>query len=572
MLQTLGEFVAGKVMANLVCDTVMSSVDAGMLTLSQGEKIIDRIGVSLGVIKTRKGDKKKGLKGRIRARLGTHNVVNIPGPVPGVKEHKVMQDIVVMSYPGHELDAKYVELIIGTKPKFFNVSYVKDGFIASLYRTEGDLEISDLTAYSEALKDQMAIFFFSHTAPENESDYNPFPVIESEGHISLVAYLYGDFNLYKNVDAKHTPASNAWTAHFKPKFDHYQEILDSADPERIYKAMNKSVVIDEMTAAMGENTGLILFSNVEKDLAFEHNEMGENFDWGYVSNTLGFGDKVVVPEPEPEPEPAPKSALDALHGRGTPKASSVPVKPPAPPAPAEKKEVTPVKKEEEPPFEIEGDKAMATATIPATYKELRLPESYRTQNHKTKKKWWEDNLGHPPSNYKEMSTVVKVEVKTGSVPAVKQADKVAPITNAPPKLVIASVTPTKVVPKQPDIAIENIMNAKEKELALSLCVKALDHGSVPIDHPAMLKASEMKEPKFSESVGFKDGLKEMIGYSDNTLRELIKSHPKATLLLLKELRFELVTAWLSKATKPNIIPATPEQVAALAGKYPAKTA
>lgn len=176
-------------------------------------------------------------------------------------------------------------------------------------------------------------FYWAADLPSKymESDLQPFVLLSQKMSrpdrealdIPLIALLMeGDFSRYYYKETGHVDAWNVSEKFFKPKVEQLWR-LTNGNLDKVYEELSADHVKDEVGNVFTTNGNIVLVFANGKDIKYEKSDTCRQFEWGWVSNTYGWGKKTAVENMGDllKGAAAPLvSAVKAVEGLGTPKA------------------------------------------------------------------------------------------------------------------------------------------------------------------------------------------------------------------------------------------------------------
>lgn len=397
----------------------------------------------------------------------------------------------------------------------------------------------DLTTFNELqanAKDASALFFFANNGPDDgtwsAADIQPY-VYEADGKVIVAGFIEGDFNAYDTVKGS-TEHRVLWDSHVVP-------ILTKAFK---YAGGNIDNFVEDISDSTTEKTLLntashrgvfaLLCAN-GATVTFAQNDLGGEFEWGAVSNTLGYSDAPAEPEPvktpEPEPEQKKPSVLKRFSAIVKTSAPSEPAPPKAEPEklPDGVHKVTP----KAPDAVIVNASVPSVKTLTALPKKITVPPGL---HGKKRKQWFRSALGlnsrdSLPVGWETMKEIVITPktMKLGDL----QAEKASSIPAAAP-------TPTTPPPaEKPEEKRPMVLPAEVRHKVNEHILKFLDNKSNVIPSPQEIVDIEKRHKSFTEQLGIT--LEEVLRWPTPAVADLIMKFPFAGALLFSELRRNLVT-------------------------------
>lgn len=394
----------------------------------------------------------------------------------------------------------------------------------------------DLTTFNELqtnAKDASALFFFANNGPADgtwsEADIQPF-VYEADGKVIVAGFIEGDFSGYDTVKGS-TEHRVLWDSHVVP-------ILTKAFK---YAGGNIDNFVEDISDSTTEKTLLntaghrgvfaLLCANGEV-VSFAQNDLGGEFEWGAVSNTLGYSDAPAEPEPVKVPEPEPEKKPSVL------KRFSAIVKTSAPSEPAPSKaepeklpdgvhKVTP-----------KTDPVIVNTSVPVVKTLTALPKKIPVPpglHGKKRKQWFRSALGLNSRDALPVGWETMKEV-TFTPKTMKLGDLKAENVTTPAATPTTPVTPpvTKPEEKRPMVLPESTRHKVNEHI-----LKFLDNKSNVIPSPQEIVNIELRHKSFTEQLGLK--LDDVLRWPTADVAELIQKFPYAGALLFSELRRNIVT-------------------------------
>jgi hypothetical protein len=151
------------------------------------------------------------------------------------------------------------------------------------------LTVDKWMTLQESLKDQKAIFYLSNiTNVIPEEDKQPIVLLFSEaGDPLIVGVLEGEFPS-SNDSSSHTPeyrAAQKLMLRFKKEYK-----LFGNDMAKMWESIKDPSTHDEIVSGLIGHRGAIgLFLSTGHSVSFaKDNDLGDDFQWGYCSNTFGY--------------------------------------------------------------------------------------------------------------------------------------------------------------------------------------------------------------------------------------------------------------------------------------------
>lgn len=393
-------------------------------------------------------------------------------------------------------------------------------------------ESSNITAAVKGLKDNtMLVHFSKYESGTNETDIQPYVVLKREDESPLmVCVIEGVFPNFDQKGSGHDQHFHVFSK-FRERLEAMYELANN-DLDKVYDFIQKPTFrtdIESMFAARGT---ISIIDAKGRTKTFARNDLGAQFPWGYVSNTLGYKEADVkdVPKEEAKKEDPLAALMTQAHEQVADKPQEVkePPKESVQPAPAV---VLPEGKKVTPPVHIQAKKLRG---------------------------WYKSNAGFEPSNWHERPTVVsrlardikslsalKAIAPTEAVPQpTKETAPEAPtpdVKEAPP-----APTPAPTPAPAQEAAVEKnvpLLSAEEKKLFKEYLehadtVKILDRHSRIISDPTKI-AEMQKYPDFAEATGIK-GLADTYAWPFDIYFDLAQLAPKVVSLLCWNYRNEIM--------------------------------
>ena len=430
--------------------------------------------------------------------------------------------VIVVKNHGLLVPAKAVETLLSVKSNTFGVSVVtKDekGFLNLTAIQDGNpADAKTLGEIQQEYKDAPVIFM-TDTLNKGylQEDLQPFQLISNkDDEPELVVFMAGEYNDFAKKDSTHTGAFFAAHEYLRPKMLKLYD-LHGADISKVMLDMDDPSFKMEMERLGTTDTSVVFMASSGKIKAFSRNENKRSFDWGWMSNHLGYVEVAKKEEVKTKvEEPKKLSLLDKLKGKK---------------APDEPKAEEPAPKVEEPVKEPEKVAEPKKADVPNPddqFENIPVPQSF---TNKQLRGWFHSTLGMVPPNYKKLKTVAvkkKSSVKsfaelksTTANPPVKQEDKpttVTPVKEDPKRETKDTPVPVHNEP----LPMIPAADLKKVELVLKSpkVVKLLDSVSEEIVPLSMFAALEKDTPTFNEQVALDGGLERTFNWDWELLTQL----------------------------------------------------
>lgn len=394
-----------------------------------------------------------------------------------------MQDTVVVRNAGKVLPDDFINLLL-KDVKSTGTAIIKGGKLILdriAYSTEEPPPtLDDFKAIQEEFKDCLAIHFFS-TKERNTTSLQPYEVlVGTDTKPSLVLFLDGEFNNFKQADSTNLEDFFAADKMIIP----YLKKLAKGNEGKLELLLNElnddvnKMMLTNSIVSKGSIT--LVCPSWPEPITMDKNSGGSTFPWGWVSNTHGYT------EQPPQQAPAESGGL-LRRGR---RALSSTVAPAPQPAPEPIKE-TPT----EGPVEAKpGPKSDLEAAI-AENKEREAEHEFISPppelHGKRRKNWFQQNCTYVPSNYFEAdsSAPAKKTIKSLSDLPKPKAEITVTSTHIPDETVGPKV-PAEAVPEVKDPA-----KLKSELITLDRNNKAMD-----IDIK-QVQALEAKHGNFLDMIG-----------------------------------------------------------------------
>lgn len=305
------------------------------------------------------------------------------------------KSVIVIQKAGLITNAAYLSRVFKEYSSYMGAALVYDGKLQVAKNREGAPNQQAVTEITEVFgKDADIAFSFAKADKDIfEEDMMPFEVLKDASGAAIMACLMdGGFQGYSVVKSTHT--------------DEYHCVQEFIIPKmaKLYKGCGNDLkalmeeLKDPITAKDFQNSwtdkGNITFMSTEGPpvTISSNNTEKTKFNWGWVSNSLGYIEQTapekVVEGPAPAPD-KPMSVLDKLKAKAAGMTGSAAVKPDGLPA------------------ETKTDAAAIVAASNDEYEEVSLPPQAKDWVNKEKIQWWNSEVGYKPDGYKEMKTKVK---------------------------------------------------------------------------------------------------------------------------------------------------------------------
>lgn len=189
------------------------------------------------------------------------------------------------------------------------------------------VDVDNLMAMQEELKPNPAYFFFSNLPKDTPSqNFQPF-VMKDDEDVPWAAFMIeGDFASHAGKEGK-TEEFELFTSILKEDLETYLESV-GFDLTKLHTKINAGRFEKIFEREIGHRGVCLLVIVGHDGIVMGKNELSEQFDWGWSTQTLGFGE-VKEQEPVPEEKPVVKSLASRFANRAkaaTPKAAEEPKK------------------------------------------------------------------------------------------------------------------------------------------------------------------------------------------------------------------------------------------------------
>lgn len=425
--------------------------------------------------------------------------------------NSIGKQTIVTINAGHQAPVELLKLLLDKKPTAFGFSIqnVEDGEPdLSIERSEEIPTLEMLTQMNEGSKPWPVQLYFSYVEGISADSIQPFVLTDSEGDAFMTIAVEGVFSKFGEPTTE-TEEHNFVTSLIIPTVNEYLELTDYDLPKVLKQLSGDSFNKTSFLSNIDHRAVLSILPIVGDPIFLGKNELGQDYEWGTVSQRHGFGD--AKQDPAPIITAAPKKTKGWWKRDDVKAADGVPVEPikeepkEAPKEPAKE----PQKQEPKPSVPTVQPKKEEPAKSTAI-----RPPSWCHSNQDCKNFY--KALGVPvPQNLKKRLPVIPL--KNADLDFEKMDSKSLQalvlqiqLANSQPKT-SAAVTPAPAEVKAADAknldkAIEDrnltILDKKKLDQALDFVDKYLDGNGQVMDHPKESQKLESKIPTLSESLGY----------------------------------------------------------------------
>lgn len=383
-----------------------------------------------------------------------------------------------------------------------------------------------------------AVFFF-HDDPDptgpNLDDIQPFPLTlngeDGEQQHILASFMEGDFPRDYPVN-EHGDAFNLFNDVVGPTLSELAELTDcdlSKIMPKLDSPLKKNIFLNNVS-----HRGHFVFLPAEGDpLKFGKDNnataIDKSFDWGWVSNTVDLiqEKKASVPEVKSEVSSPKKSKFTM--GKKTTAEHSIPVK-----EPEEQKPVHTKEEIQTPPSSTAVKVGMKSLTVPTNL------------NNKNLKRWFTSHLGQLPTNWRSLKTIDVPDTLGGDAKPKEPIKSFSEIKKEDVKTVPAKSTVRE------KFEPSNYLDGKERTAAFDYITKHMGYTSENMPKPEDIQKVEAKMETFTQCMGIAPS--ELFNWTVADIMGLAKEHPKASGMLIVQLRRLWMTALQNTPKKPSVVP------------------
>jgi hypothetical protein len=381
---------------------------------------------------------------------------------------------------------------------------------------EKDPDPTALSVVEQQYPESDAVYFFGDEPVNGDTNrLQPYVLLFGQDNKTplLIAFLDGDFSGISPEGSKMDKIHRMVEKFLIPKISQLHR-LAGGSLDKVLEELKTDLEQTTLLATCKEGSIITLMTWDGKITSFTKGEGNTRaYDWGWVSDHFGYGEK--VPEPEPK-----KSGLAAIFGGGSTKPSAIPPQP--------------TKGKEEPVIEA-GDK-------PMTAKEAESVKAHTIPPHlkgKDKKNHIRAKMGFVPEGWEGIKVLLIPEQPAKGFEKLRElqssAAAIPPQPASPDQLPVETDTATKHIEPAPVPEVAAIVSAEEKK-KFEVYVKSVqDSKAKKIPSPDEITKSEFRLPSFVEVSPGIENLSEMYNLELSAYMVLAKEHWKHAALLIRDL-------------------------------------
>lgn len=430
-----------------------------------------------------------------------------------------------------------VEYLMGKKPNSIGwVVQENDGKpLDVLQQPAADQTVDDVFGFLESTKDNnMSMFFAKLAEGHHPEDVQPFVLDDPDSNKFLSIMLEGDI-IGNNADKLHTEHYNYVNGVLIPQLVEICEDSEG-DIEKVMAKLRRDSFKNNFFMHVGHRAVLQFIPFQGAELTIAKNQLMKPFDWGWMSQAEGYGDKKAE-------VPAAAPATTAKRGWGKTK-SSITTDP-----------KTGV-------HTVNSDKptltAPAKASVPAAGKAIDEDQPMRPPSWMHKRDdlrfFYTELTGALPANWNKKIPVKVTQnhafLKCRNEDDVKQyrLQKMMQTTGAAvskpqtkqERMSSTSTPPAPEVPALPDLPIHGpvdntplpIIDPASLDKVLQI-VATLDHNSKTMMDPKEMQKIEAELPKFTAQVAL-SGIQDTMNWKNSDLFAIAATDARAVVILLRE--------------------------------------
>lgn len=199
----------------------------------------------------------------------------------------------VLKHAGCDIPDAYLSKVLENQTSIGVAQQVEGKLLVS--RRKKTLSMADMATIGQALHDKECLFFFQ-TGPDPtfEDDVGPFEILsDSDGKPCLIAFLDGNFSQFEQQESSHSPQFFAVQEEILPRIKKLYN-LHNGDVKKLMADISEDrhFAKDLINTLVGDRGSIILWASDCDPITFRVpvDESFTEFDWGTVTNNLGYSD------------------------------------------------------------------------------------------------------------------------------------------------------------------------------------------------------------------------------------------------------------------------------------------
>lgn len=206
-----------------------------------------------------------------------------------------MKATIVHQLSGKEIPLDFLHVMAKNNRRGIGFVHFNSG-VMKVNPIAGAIDAEKIFAAQQKFLDGDKYWWFADL-PQNylEADLQPF-VLQVGENLSplIVGLLEGDFSKYYDKDTGHVDAYNVAEKILKPKIAQFYG-LTKGDLNAVYEALSANHIGEEIGNTIDSNGSVVLVFANGKDLKFVKRPEIRSLDFGWVSNTYGWGKAPATP-------------------------------------------------------------------------------------------------------------------------------------------------------------------------------------------------------------------------------------------------------------------------------------
>jgi len=423
------------------------------------------------------------------------------------------QGVIIIKKANAEVPKDFLELALQSCPKVWGAAFVDKGVLEIMHGENPVAE--DLLKTLDEFKDiGITLYLGDSTSATNLKGVPPFPLIETDDEEPLVAIIpEGNFPGYAKEKSTFPPAYHL-AEHL---FDDFNASFDMVDKnlDKFMGGIEKDSFKKKMNLASVSRGYITVIARNNQVITFSQGETAKDFDWGWCSNTFGYGaEKKEEPKAEPEKKGGMFSRRSTVREKhvdhqpsGNVTGNGADKSPPTETAIKAPESGTPKPPPKEP------KKLVVIEDI--TIKKMKIPP----MNRKNRANWIKEKIGYKPNTIDDVNAEYEVYTKPdGTVlsrdeinrlfglSAAKLFDE-KKLTNAPPlgaQTENQNIDSSKEVIQPMPILSGSARERSKRFISDERILKLISENSEVITDPDNVQNTETKIPPHWQQLGEKD--------------------------------------------------------------------
>lgn len=219
----------------------------------------------------------------------------------------MMRGVTIVKKADRSLNKDFLGLAMGKYTKCWGISTPanKGDYLATIRSSK--LRTADsIFEMAEKYQDRVMILYFGEQGEgeaSHEDDFQPFTLLEdADGRPILIAVLEGDFSEFYKKDSSHSPQFFCVNEDLIPRVKKAYNYVNGDIGLLMEELANKSSSRDIANLMVGDRGSVTLYAFGYEPLCYtlKDDTTFKQYDWGWVSNSLGFKTNDPIAEVEDE--------------------------------------------------------------------------------------------------------------------------------------------------------------------------------------------------------------------------------------------------------------------------------